>query len=209
MPVPTQNLSVIADGLAKLTSAYQNAPVTVGLLEAMLWSVQDIENVTWTVLNGVDLDPAVPPTGQNLTNIAEILNIQRNGLNDAQLWTLFKLTLLALRSRGRSEDILAMANAMNPTDIQEYPIASMLLESWNILAGVTDLPTFIMMLGRAKDGGARLTLNYSTWPDSGNSRNLRPYSIYGSPTGFPNLTSSYTSVSNIGYLVASTTVYGV
>ena len=207
MPVPTQNLSVIADGLANLTSAYQNAPVTVGLLEAMLWSVQDIENVTWTVLNGVDLDPAVPPTGQNLTNIAELLNIQRNGLNDAQLWTLFKLTLLALRSRGRSEDILAMANAMNPTDIQEYPIASMLLESWNILAGVTDLPTFIMMLGRAKDGGARLTLNYSTWLPV--SINLRPYSIYGSPTGFPNLTSWYTSVSNIGYLVASTTVYGV
>ena len=207
MPVPTQNLSVIADGLANLTSAYQNAPVTVGLLEAMLWSVQDIENVTWTVLNGVDLDPIVPPTGQNLTNIAELLNIQRNGLNDAQLWTLFKLTLLALRSRGRSEDILAMANAMNPTDIQEYPIASMLLESWNILAGVTDLPTFIMMLGRAKDGGARLTLNYSTWLPV--SINLRPYSIYGSSSGYPNLGSTYTTVSNVGYLVASTTVYGV
>ncbi len=160
---PTQNTTIVSQYLDKLTGYYRNLPVTSGLLDAILASVQDLENVAWQVLNGVNLDPVTPPTGQNLDNLAAIVGLLRNGQTDAQLWTAFKLQVLALRSRGRSEDVLKLANAMTPASITETAVAAMVISAWNAVADGLDLNTFLRLLGQAKDGGARLIVYYTTW----------------------------------------------
>lgn len=204
--VPTLNTAVVAEGLARLTDAYRNLPKIAGLTKACLLSVQDIENVVWTVLNGVNLLPATPPTGKNLDNLAAIVNVPRNGRTDAQLWTAFKLQVMVLRSRGRSEDLLALLNAATPATIQEFATASVMLVAYNVLATGFDLQTLLTALGETKDAGVRLTLYYST---STSPSPMIFNSRAGAVTGAPYLASRYGTVSGLGNLVASVTVPGV
>lgn len=162
---PTQNTQIVTQYLGKLTGWYATKPNIVGLTSAILASVQDLENVAWQVLNGVNLDPVTPPTGQNLDNLAAIVDLLREGRTDPQLWTAFKLQVQALCSRGRTEDILKLANAMTPSTILEFAIMSMILQSWTATATGLDLQTFTELLAEAKDGGARLIWYYTTWAD--------------------------------------------
>jgi hypothetical protein len=205
MSYPAQNTEVVAEGIARLTTFMRGQTVVPALLGAFLASVQDLENNAYAVFQSKNLNPETPPTGDLLDRIVAIAGLTRNGLTDVQLWTAFKLELLVLASRGRSEDILKIANVMTPSQLFEYPIASMLLECLDINTGIFDFPTLCTKLGQAKDGGARLTLVYSTWPTT---ENLSFSSVYGGATGTNYLATTYATISGTGLMAATTEIAG-
>lgn len=206
--VPTHNLAVVATGIGRLTGCYQKLPKTNGLASAILASCQELENVAFTLLNGVNLNPApeAQPTGLLLDNIAALVGLTRQGLTDAQLWSAFTVELLVLRSRGRSEDLLKTANAIAPTTIQEegMGIAAFSLTSFNITR--SRYYAFLNALSHAKDVGARLVFVYSTWPSAQNLVLATDSTGLG---GANFLDSSTGTIANAGLLVASTNVAGV
>ena len=205
MSVPTHDLAVVAKGLSRLTSCYQNLPKVGGLTSALLASVQELEDVAWTILNGVNLNPVTPPTGQLLDNIAALVNLTRQGMTDAQLWAKFKRELLVLRSRGRSEDILKVANAIAQSTIQEEGLrnGTFLLTAYSI--DTTGFASFQDAIARAKDGGARCVLVYTTnWT---RGQTLIFSSSRGGNAGLNVLSSLRGGVSG-GLLAASTIITG-
>jgi hypothetical protein len=163
MTTPVLNPNVVAEGLAKLTSAYADKRVVNGLLKAILLSVQDLEtNAVFPVMNARNLKPSVMPTGDQLTKLAAISGVARNGLSDADLWATYQLQLIVYRSRGRAEDIMKVANALVPGFVYaEYPIAAWEVTSFDITASV---PVLAQKLTATKRGGTRGALVYTTWP---------------------------------------------
>lgn len=153
--VPSQSTTVVADGLKKLTDAFKNKANVNGILKSLLGPFQDLENVIFDVVDAMQ-----NPTGDMLTRRARIVGEERNGRSDADLLTAFKLRILANNSQGLSEDLLRLANNVNPSLLYEGGISSWFIETSNLQASPT---TLAELLGEAKRAASYGALSYSIW----------------------------------------------
>lgn len=200
--VPTKRTTVIADGIARLTSAFTHKPVITGILKSALSSVQDLENVIWTVIYSKLITANPPPSGDALDKLGAIVGETRNGRTDATYFPAVLLRIRVNKSRGLAEDIIQISNTVNPavyTD--QYGTAAWLLETWDL---TVDVNAYLKMLSDAKAAGVRGVVHFSTWAPYTLPfpyfTNLVMTSAYGFPGGvFPALPSLLKStLSDVG-----------
>lgn len=205
MSTPAQDLTVVADGKNLLTASVKGKAKWNSLLAGFLWSVQDLEDVVYSVIQSRNW-LVNPPTNDVLTRLASLVGLQRNGQTDPVLWTQVLVQLRVLRSNGLAEDVLQVANLITPSSYTDGQFGkTFLVESYNIVPTTTfSIPAFVNVLGETKDGGSRAVLHYSTWDPA---LNLTPSSRYGGAVGTV-LTSRYATVAGAGVCVAAAEIVG-
>jgi hypothetical protein len=162
--IPTPDTTHVADGLALLMGQYASATNLRGLLQAGLEEVQDAEDSAWGVIYSKIL--AMAPTGQALYQLADLVKCPRAGLSDAQLLFFLGIWLLALRSKGLSENILRiLAKAFPGVMINYEELYPLAYQAW--LLDVPD-PSLIVPLLQALKIARPPTVNavigWSSWP---------------------------------------------
>lgn len=173
--VPTVDTNkIVARALGRLTSAFRNQPNIKAVTAAMLTGFPELEALFWQIINQriisnlVIAVAASQPTYDQIDIIGGLVGEAREGRVDAAYLPAVQLRIRVNRSKGRSEDIIQIANLISPGAAQyaEYPIMSWVASIWNIV-GVS-VGTVASLLGQAKATGSYGALEYSTWPQAEN-----------------------------------------
>lgn len=156
MTTPVANTDVVEQGVAKLTSGFKGTNVE-GFVRGWLSGAQYIQTQAQAVL-----DALLNPTGDLLDRLAAVVGETRQGRSDVDFLAAYRIRVMVNASRGLTEDLLRIANALNPSRIYEGGIASWYVETSNLNA-----PNVLAeFLSEAKDGGTHGTLSYSVWDSS-------------------------------------------
>ena len=121
---------------------------------------QAIEDLLWQLATERGLDDAV---GVQLDGIGDILDEARGGLSDDQYRLVLRAKILAIKSRGRVEELIEILEVMDYTSIvvREQPPAHIQIEICDAtLVSETD-----RILRLAKAGGVGLLLVYSDYDE--------------------------------------------
>jgi hypothetical protein len=102
------------DAPALLTDAFRDKEVTRALVTVHAARAQGLEDVLWQVLEGFDLDTC---EGAQLDIWGAIVDENRNGQLDTPYRKRIKVKILVLRSKGRAEDVIAVARLLDETAI--------------------------------------------------------------------------------------------
>ena len=183
MTVPSQNTQIVAQGLARLTSAYITKPNVRALLAVYLQPLQDAETALWQVMTTRFLSTAqnctLPSTNPVLDTIGQLVGQPRMGLSDSDYKSMLYLRIAVNRSIGRSTDwsnfgrILIRAGALsavyvdaNPNTNQPSPMlnpgeASFLFFLYSLPLN----PALVaLVLAGACPNGVRGVFGFTTWP---------------------------------------------
>jgi hypothetical protein len=151
----------VTDGLALLPRGYLTRPRVQAILSAFLAQAQDLENAFWAVLSAT-LDTA---TGDALDQYGRLLKFPRATDDDDTYRAVLRAVVLARRSSGTPEDLIAIMKAALGNDhfIYTEGNASVLIEP-------TDVATFdpkqlwdVLQIG--KEGGVQLQLSAVQYAD--------------------------------------------
>lgn len=198
-PVPVFNNQIVAQGLARLTSAFITQPNVRAMLAVYLQPWQDLEDATWDVLNGRILATAtvyaLPATNAVLDALGALIGQRRGSLSDAELKALIYLRVAANRATGRVTDWARFAQILTPF-CDTVPVfygdqAGIYFGCWNLFPDNVPNPanTVAQVLARAPGNGMGAVLAYTTWPDG---NDLEFTSTYGGETGEGGWGSVYT-----------------
>lgn len=220
MPLPRYNSQVVAQGLARLTSAYVTQPNVRAWLAVLLQPWQDLEDATWQVLTMRLLATAtvyaLPQTNVVFDSIGALVGQPRQGLADADYKSLIYLRVAVNRATGRTTDwakfatILLRFSAGPVAYLDGYPNAAMpdvtpqsggdasfYLAVYSL--GLSP-PLIAGILAAAVPNGMRGTLVYTTWPFApdaagapGANGDLMCGSVYDATAGNGSLGSVYTT----------------
>ena len=181
---PTQNTTVVAQGVALLTDKWRKLPNVVALLSSYLGEIQEVQNVLWDVIRSRWLAVATAdnPTGyqsDQLDELGKLVGQQRMGLPNGEYGQVILLRVQANRSQGRAEDIIQLAAGIEyigkngvpypdaapfsisvPNYVEVYP-ASFIVEVWDVLTPFVA----ILLLKTAKPLGVWGAYHFSQWPD--------------------------------------------
>lgn len=167
---PVYNQQVVAQGLARLTSAFITKPNIRKVLAVYLQPFQDLEDAIFAVYTGRVLANApvyaLPQTNVVFDVIGRIVGEARGAVSDADMKALIYLRIAVNRSHGLVTDWSRFAQILNPfcdtPPIYYDDLAGLYLGCWNI-----QLPalTVAFCLARAVPNGVAGKLAYSTWPD--------------------------------------------
>lgn len=171
MTTPIQNTQIVAQGLARLTSAFITKPNVRAWLSVLLRPWQDIENATWQVLTMRFLATAtvysLPATNSVFDTIGALVGQPRSGLSDSDYKSIIYLRIAVNRSTGRTTDwsnfgaILLRAGAGGPVSYFES-MAGLFFGVWNENLN----PVLIAQtLARAVPNGVYGVYAFSTWAD--------------------------------------------
>lgn len=199
MALPVQDLNHVAEGLAYLTDQYKNpanVPILQGLLSVYLRRIQDLENVLWQIVNTRILANA--PTGDQLTQLGNLVGQPRGAFNDTNLLAAILLRILTNKSNGLANDIINMVAAISTGgwSYWEGAHAAFGVGLWNLAS--PDLAQ--QLLTAAKPGGVYAELVYTTWAD-GNDFSFS--SVYLSSAGEAGWGSVYDSGASGGLLASA------
>lgn len=105
MSDPQHITTHVEDGEARLIEAFKNKPLVKAVLRVSLLRVQHFEDVLWSIYTGVWLPNAI---GVQLDNLGAIVGEPRKGRDDDlyRLWV--KARILANRSNGKQQELLAV-----------------------------------------------------------------------------------------------------
>jgi len=220
MPLPRYNSQVVAQGLARLTSAYVTQPNVRAWLAVLLQPWQDLEDATWQVLTmrylGTATVYALPQTNVVFDSIGALVGQPRQGLSDSDYKSLIYLRVAVNRATGRTTDWARFATIMlrfsgGPVAyLDGYPNAAMpqptpqsagdasfYLAMYNL--GLSP-PLIAGILAAAVANGSRGTLVYTTWPFQADAKgapgangDLICGSVYDATAGNGSLGSTYTT----------------
>lgn len=102
--------------VARLPQVYKDKPRYLAWLAAYCDKIQQIEDVLWAIYNDRLIQNS--PTGDLLIKLAALVNQPSWGAPDA-VWLLYvQAHILALRSRGKRRDHIAVTKALWPIDNQ-------------------------------------------------------------------------------------------
>lgn len=221
MPVPLYNPRVVAQGLARLTSAQITQPNVRAWLAVLLQPWQDLEDATWQVLSMRFLATATvyaqPQTNSVFDSIGGLVGQVRQGLADADYKSLIYLRIAVNRSTGRTTDWSRFASIMlrfsggpqgyydgSPNATIPGPVPQIgggaSFASFMYALGLS--PVLIAgILGDAVPSGSRGVLVYTTWPfladaagAPGANGDLICGSVYDTTAGNGSLGSAYTAL---------------
>jgi hypothetical protein len=206
--LPRQNLQIVGQGLARLTSAYITQANCRAWLAAILQPWQDLEDATWSVLTARQLTTAtlynLPQTNVVFDVIGDLVGIQRNGLSDQFFQALILLQIAVNRATGRTLDWSRFAQILGPYTSEGIlyldGTADFEFGLWNLT-----LPP--QAVGRALSiavpNGIGASLAYTTWPDIGTD--IEFTSVYDSTAGQSGFSSVYDATAG-GVLAAALTL---
>lgn len=121
--LPEKITDHVAQAKGRLTSMFKDRRLIVVLLSAIIKQLQELENVTWQVIESRQL--ANSPVGVQLDKLGKITGEPRKGRSDAAYLEAVKLRILINRSTGKVPDllrILSVAANGNPWEYREkYP----------------------------------------------------------------------------------------
>lgn len=159
---PSQDTSHVAESLGYLIEQFKNAPTLRGFVTAFGLSVQELENVFWSVINARLLNAST--SGDALTKIGKIVGELRNGRTDAQLLPAVQLRIRVNRSQGLAEDIIQIAALLFGNGVSQY--ADAFPAAWTVtslnVASAAAVVAATTALGKASALGVRGLLVYST-----------------------------------------------
>jgi hypothetical protein len=180
--VPRYNQQIVAQGLARLTSAFITKPNVRAWLAVILQPWQDLEDATWDVLTGRFLSTAeiLAPTTALPGNVVfdilgELVGQSRNGLADVEYRAFLYLRIAANRAKGLTTDwsnfaaIILKNFAAGPVSFYESG-AGLFLGVWGFSGddAETSIPNLIAQaLHAAVPNGVNGVFAYTTWPDTG------------------------------------------
>lgn len=108
MTTPRQNLQIVAQGLARLTSQFVSQPNIRAMLAVYLQPFQDLENAIWDVLHARVLATATvytwPQTNTVFDSLGALVGQPRMGLPDADYKSLIYLRVAVNRATGAAPD---------------------------------------------------------------------------------------------------------
>jgi hypothetical protein len=174
---PSHNSQIVAQGLARLTSAFIAKPHCRAWLAAILQPVQDLEDATWGVLLGRFLRTATVlttmPGNVVFDSLGALVGLARGGLYDTDYKAMIFLRVAVNRAQGRTTDWSNFA-AILLANFASGPVA--LFENGGTIDfgvwGFSSLPSEVNIpnlvaqaLALALPNGVAGTLAYSTWPD--------------------------------------------
>ena len=219
MTTPSYNQQIVAQGLARLTSAFITKPNIRKMLAVYLQPWQDLEDATWGVLDGRILSTAplgstyvsVPGSDNNVFDvIGNIVGVARAGVGDLVLKTLIYLEVAVNKATGRTTDWSNFWTILSPfavTDVAVRPTtfyvsgqAGFYFGLWNL---VLDANAVGKALTKACPQGVLGVFAYSTWPDGGD---FSCSSVYDGSLGQGGWGSVYDSTAG-GPLVAAIGLY--
>lgn len=145
--------------LSRTIEHWKTKPVFCALRDIVGDEIQEIENRAWDVLASKDIDRAF---GASLDLIGRIVGQARNGLTDPQYRVALKARERINRSQGRTNDVLAMLELVDPAGftITDTPPAAFVVAAGAPLSGFatnTELAGLVAEC-RAAGVGANLIL---------------------------------------------------
>lgn len=201
---PIYNPNVVAQGLARLTSAFVTKPAIRAWLTVLLQPFQDVEDALFQVLTMRFLATAavltLPAQNTVFDTIGALVGVSRQGvaLSDATMKALIYLRIAVNHSTGRITDWSRFAQILAP-----FVSAIVYLDQQaSIYFGLWDLtlpPNAVAAeLGRAPGNGIYGLLAYTTWADG---NDIAFDSVYDGTSGQGTWGSVYTTTVG-GLLVA-------
>lgn len=171
MTVPSKNTQIVAQGLARLTSAFITQPNVRAMLAVYLQPFQDIENALGAVLVGRFLSTApvytLPQTNSVFDAIGALVGQQRFGLSDADYKSILYLRVAVNRATGATPDwskfgAILLQTAGGPVSYYDGGDAAFFFGVWDMELN----PTIVSQtLSGAVPNGVYGLFAYSTWPD--------------------------------------------
>lgn len=158
----TYDQTHVADGEARLIEAFKNKPLLKAVLDVSLARVQHFEDVMWDVYIGVWLPNAI---GVQLDNLGDIVGEPRKGRADDlyRLWV--KARILANRSNGKQQELLAVLRLLisdGPTvTYTRVPPAAFRIEIAGMVGSGDVARTVRDILTQMKAAGVRMELEYT------------------------------------------------
>lgn len=167
-----QKTTHVAEALGLLGEAFKQQPNVVALLTTFTSSVQDLETVIWTVIDGYLLTNAV---GSQLDTLGGLVNELRQGRDDSDYRLAIQIQIRVLRTSGRDEDIIEVAKLMlSDFTYTEAYSASWILDGYSVSATLVDW--IANKLRETKAAGTAGTFSYTA--------SLRSASfVFGSTSG--------------------------
>jgi len=142
---PTHDTAHVEEGLALVIAQYKAQPNLQGLVTCALEGVQEIEDTTWDVMASQLLTRVIPsgPPDQALLQLADLVGCPVAGLSGPELVFLLRIWRMARRSRGLSEDLLAICAAAFPNGFtyneywpEAFRVVAYSIPDTNVLAGI-------------------------------------------------------------------------
>lgn len=155
-------LTHVADGEARLIEAFKDKPLVTAVLRVSLLRVQHFEDVLWDIYTGVWLPNAI---GVQLDNLGDIVGEPRKGRADDlyRLWV--KARILANRSNGKQQELLAVLRLLiGPGPTVTYtrtPPAAFRIEIAGMSSSGDVARTVQSILTQMKAAGVRMELEYT------------------------------------------------
>jgi hypothetical protein len=200
--LPTQDTNHINEALAKLLEQFKRAPVLNGLLKSYAWSIQDLENAVWSVINSRYLANAA---NAQLDLLGKLVGEGRNGRSDADYRAVIGLRIRANRSQGGAEDLiqlcalaLGVAQGSGAVFYQDGAPMHWQIDISDTTSGV--VLALVELLPIAKMEGTEGSLTYSLWPDA-LSWILDSSTVVGAPNANAGLDDSVSD--SLGFLLSS------
>lgn len=155
--IPTVNENHTQEAMQLLTDMFKNKLVVTGLLKSWIDQLQEIEDETWTYLEGIILANAV---GDVLDKYGAILKVKRGGYGDDEYRMALRIKIKVLRSNGLAEDIIQCAALIFASFIYaEWPPAA-----WTLFTLNVQTPFVVLnLLGKIRMAGTRGVFLFSTW----------------------------------------------
>ncbi len=186
--IATQILDHIDQAIARLMEQYKKSDNLISIISGFVEQIQDAEDAIFALDNGRMLynGSAFPAVGEQLDKIGELVNFERNGLDD-ETYLIFILGIIAQNHSDTTiKSILAITNSLflNPTGFALYEIFP---ASVGIYFAETTLdPALFQTVASIiqKSLGAGIGLNFISQYDSEN-----PFAfvdLYGVIPNFPN-----------------------
>lgn len=187
MSLPVYEPDHVAKGIALLLQQWRTSSKLVGILATYLRIFQDLEDVTWDVINSRMLDTAV---GAQLDMLGDLVGESRRGRNDIDYRAAVRLRIRVNRSQGRAVDVIDIATQGSgaPVKYREYPESF----AWEVeLVNPPSPAAVAQALMQAKAAGSR---GYVIYTSSGNlndyfrwssTASITAGSVWPSATGSP------------------------
>lgn len=143
-------------GLSRLVSKLRGKPAMDALLSSWLVEVQAVEDALWQVLTETTLDASV---GAQLDQLGAIVGCGRDALGDEPYRMLLRTQILANRSNGTGDELLAILAVLSggdgATTLTEHAPAAMVIgrsAPWPVVS----VELVAAAIRRAKSAGVRV-----------------------------------------------------